>query len=91
MVQVNSICCERLGGELLVWVTISHGTTQWARWQRHSGDPSIQGNEAEVPEPDPSYARSDLGIQQATQPEGLLGKGPNGLEEWQQDITWRSH
>ena len=90
MVLVNSICSEVLGGVNLVWVTISHGTTQWARWQANTGDPNTVGNLPEPPEPDRSYTRSDLGIrQEAPLPEGLLGDGINGLEAWQKDIPFK--
>ena len=78
MVLVNSICSEVLGGELLVWVTVSHGTTQWARWRAHTGDPALEENHPKPPEPDRSFARSDLGLCQAALPEGLLGDGKMG-------------
>ena len=91
MVLVNSICTDTTGGELLVWVTISHGTTQWARWQANTGDPNIIGNVPEPPEPDRSYTRSDLGVSQKAEPEGLLRDGINGLESWQKDIPFKRH
>ena len=79
MVQVNSICSEIIGGISLVWVTISSGTTQWARWHSNTGNPNIMGNLPEPPEPDRSLTRSDLGIQQEDRlPEGLREDGNNG-------------
>ena len=85
MVQLNSICANRVGGELLVWVTISSGTTQWARWHVHTGDPSSpEGLPPPIPDPDPSYTRVSIGPAQTT--ERLLQDGPDGLEKWQQDI-----
>ena len=84
MVQVNSICANRVGGELLVWITISSGTTQWARWHVHTGNPSTEGYQPPIPEPDPSYSRISIGPGQTS--EKLLKDGPNGLEKWQQDI-----
>ena len=67
MVLVPSICCEAPGaGKLMVWVTISHGTTQWARWQAHTGDPANEENLPAPPPPDCSHARSDLRLTEAT-------------------------
>ena len=89
MVLVTSICCEAIGGhKLKVWVTVSHGTTQWARWQAHTGDPTNEENLPVPPPPDHNFARSDLGLTQATLPEGLLGDGKNGLESWQDNIPY---
>ena len=52
-VLVKSICCSIHGnGPLFVWVPISHGVTQWARWQKNIGNP-------QVPVPNKVLARGD--------------------------------
>ena len=65
----------------MVWVIISHGTTQWARWLANTGDPKEKENRPPPPEPDRSFARGDLGLCQAER-----GDGKNRLESWQDDI-----
>ena len=88
LVLVTSIFCDQVGGEKLkVWVTVSHGTTQWARWQTYTGDPEKPENRPVPPPSDFSLAWSDLGCKQAETPRGLARDGSNGLEQWQDDIT----
>ena len=48
--------------------------------------PSGRAGRPPPPEPDFSCARGDLGLCQATLPEGLKGDGKDGLESWQDDI-----
>ena len=81
MVLVDSIFNDKASDKTLkAWVTISSGTTQWARWQTSTGV------RPQPPPADSSIARGDPGCTQTELPEGLLGDGPNGLERWQDNV-----
>ena len=88
MVYVPSICGEAVSSDkLMVWVTVSHGTTQWARWQAHTGD-SKRRCLQDPPPPDCTHARNDISLNRSTLPEGLLGDGKDGLESWQDHVPF---
>ena len=39
----------REGCKLHVWVQVSWGVTQWARWQKNTGDPDLTEKEQDAP------------------------------------------
>ena len=68
MVEVPSICNDLYEDSCIkVYVVISHGITQWARWQGNTGDPYDGGFNPIPPEGDDSFARGDPGMEKIHQ------------------------
>ena len=63
LVEVPSIAntaCQ--GSRLKSFVIISHGITQWARWQGNTGDPKEGGFDPLAPKGGKKWAKGDLGM-----------------------------
>ena len=81
MVLVDSIFNDKDGEKpLKAWVTISNGTTQWARWQ------TCTDTRFRLPPSHPSIARGDPGGVQIEMPRGMYGDGRDGVERWQDNV-----
>ena len=76
LVEVPSIANEaHQGSRLKCFVVISHGVTQWARWQRNTGDPKAGGFDPLAPNGGKEWARGDPGMVKGRPRHSRVGPG----------------
>ena len=84
LVEVPSIANEaRPEAQLTSWVIISHGITQWARWQRNTGDPLAGGFDPLAPDGGKRWARGDPGMEKINQDIPELDQTKENFRSWQ--------
>ena len=84
LVEAPSICNDVYGNsDLKVFVIISDGVTQWARWQGNTGDPRDGGFNPIPPEGDDSFARGDPGMVKVDGDIPEIYHTRKGSETWQ--------
>ena len=84
LVEVPSIAnVANPGSQLTSFVIISHGVTQWARWQRNTGDPNNGGFDPLAPGGGKAWARGDPGMVKVDQDIPELDHTESKFRSWQ--------